>query len=289
VTTQEPTVVAPPSRARAPSTTVTETLPVRHRLLRGLALRDRGYQLLLLAVLLGIWEYAGRQTPDFTFAPPSSVVPAARDMIESGELQGAVGDSLVALMLGFGVATALGLGIGYAMGWWRVIGRTLDPYVTAMYVVPIASLVPVIVVWFGLGTSSRVIVIVLFALFEILLNAYAGVKNVDPTIIDVARTFGASRRNLLWKVVLPATLPFVFVGLRMGASRAVKGMVLAEMLFAVTGLGGLIIKNAGAFRIDKVLVVIITIAMIGILLTAVVQGIERSVMRWRQAPRAGAA
>lgn len=249
--------------------------------MRVAAPRDRALQLALLVALLAVWEFFGRRASNFTFAPPSRVATAAREMIESGELQSAVTESLVALLLGFGLAAAIGIGAGYAMGWWRTFGRTLDPFVSALYVVPIATLVPAMIVWFGLGLTSRVVVILLFALFEILLNAYAGVKNVDPYVVDVARAFGASRLDFLRKVVFPATLPFVFVGLRIGASRAIKGMVLAEMLFAITGLGRVIIENASAFRMDRVFVGVIAVALMGILLTTAVQTVERRVMRWR--------
>ena len=231
--------------------------------------------------VLAVWEYGGRRADDFVFAPPSSIVPAARDMIRSGELPHALADSLVALLVGFTLAAVFGTVIGLAMGWSRAFGRTVDPYVSALYVVPIASLVPAIIVWFGLDLTARVIVIFLFSIFEILLSAQAGVRNVDPTFVDVARTFGAARRDILRKVVLPASLPFVFVGLRMGASRALKGMVLAEMLFAVTGLGGLIVEQSAAFRIDRVLVVVLTLALVGVLLGAAVQALERRVLRWR--------
>jgi ABC-type nitrate/sulfonate/bicarbonate transport system permease component len=185
-------------------------------------------------------------------------------------------------LLGYGLAAVIGISVGYAMGWWRAFGRMLDPFVSAAYVVPIVTLVPAMIVWFGLGLASRVLVIMLFAVFEILLSAYAGVKNVDPAIVDVARTFGARKLDLLRKVVFPATLPFVFVGLRIGASRAIKGMVLAEILFAVTGLGGVIIENSSAFRMDRVFVGVIAVALMGVLLTAGVQATERRVMRWRQ-------
>jgi NitT/TauT family transport system permease protein len=272
---------APPER----SPTRTTRVPFRRRLLRGVAPRERIYQLALLALLLGAWEYAGQRSPSFTLAPPSSVVPAAREMISSGALTDAAGESIEALTLGFLLAAVVGTALGYAMGWWRTLGRTLDPFVTAMYVVPIATLVPLIIIWFGLGMASRVIVIFLFALFEILISAYAGVRNVEPGFVDVARSFGARRRDLMRKVVLPASLPFLFVGLRMGVIRGLKGMVLAEMLFAVTGLGGLIVTNAGLFRMDRVLVVIVAVALIGILLSTAVQMVERYVMRWRQEPR----
>ena len=268
----------------APSEPRTETrrLPLRRRMRRALAPRDRALQLGLLVALLALWEIFGRRASNFTFAPPSRVARAAGEMIESGELQDAITDSLVALLLGYGLAAVIGISVGYAMGWWRAFGRMLDPFVSAVYVVPIVTLVPAMIVWFGLGLASRVLVIMLFAVFEILLSAYAGVKNVDPAIVDVARTFGARKRDLLRKVVFPATLPFVFVGLRIGASRAIKGMVLAEILFAVTGLGGVIIENSSAFRMDRVFVGVIAVALMGVLLTAGVQATERRVMRWRQ-------
>jgi ABC-type nitrate/sulfonate/bicarbonate transport system permease component len=136
-------------------------------------------------------------------------------------------------------------------------------------------------VWLGLGLGARVLVIFLFAVFEPLLNSYAGAKSVDPLLVDVARTFGAGRRDLGRKVVLPASLPFVLTGLRMAASRAVKGMILAEMLFSVTGHGGLLIRYAGQFRIDRVLVVIVTVALLGVALTGAVQAVERAALRWR--------
>lgn len=253
----------------------------RERFLRVAAPRDRLLQLLLLAVILGVWEFVGQRSSNFTFSPPSSVIPAAGDMIESGQLQDAIGDSLFGLFIGFALAAVVGTAIGYAMGWWRLIGRTLDPFVAALYVVPIAALVPLIINWWGIGTASRIVVIFLFAVFEILLNAYAGIRNIDQSLVDVARAFGARRSDLVRRVALPASLPFVMVGMRIGASRALKGMVLAEMLFASTGLGGLIIDNAQAFRMDRVLVAVLVIAAIGIALTAAVRGVERYVLRWR--------
>lgn len=265
----------------------TRRLSRADRVRRALAARDRIAQLSLLLAVLAVWEVAGRGTSTYTFAPPSSIVPAARDLIGNGELPRAMLDSAIGLLLGFALAACVGIAIGYAMGWWRLVGRTLDPFVSALYVVPIAALVPAIIVWFGLESTARIVVIFLFAIFEIILSASAGVRNVDPLMIDVARTLGATRADLLRKVVVPATLPFVFVGLRIGASRALKGMVLAEMLFAVTGLGGLIIQYTRGFRMDRVFVVVIAIALMGVALSGVVQAVERRALRWRPEPRAG--
>ena len=123
--------------------------------------------------------------------------------------QTAISDSLVALLVGFGLAVVIGTAIGYALGWWNMLGRTLDPYIAALYVVPIASLVPVLIVWFGFGLSTTVVVVFLFAIFEPLIVAEAAVRTVDRSYVDVARTFGAAGTQTARKVVLPATLPFV--------------------------------------------------------------------------------
>lgn len=253
----------------------------RERAVRALAPRLRIYQVGVLVGALALWEWLGRRSPSYTFAAPSEVIAAAVDMAESGELQAAIGDSLVALLLGFGLAVVIGTAIGYALGWWRMLGRTLDPYVAALYVVPIAALVPVLIVWLGFGLSTTVVVSFLFAVFEPLIAAEAAVRSVDRGYVDVARTFGADTGQTARKVVLPATLPFVLPASRMAASRAVKGMVLAEMLVAVSGLGGIIIRSARSFRMDEVFVAIIVIAIIGVLLTSAVGAVERYLLRWR--------
>ena len=268
----------PPAQAHTRKRKLSRGTRLRH----ALAPRAHGYQLALLVIVLAVWEVVGLHAASYTFAPPSSIVPATHAMLANGELQRALGQSAVSLVLGFVTAGIVGIGLGFAMGWWHIVGRTLDPFVAALYVVPIVALVPSIIVWFGLGLEARVIVVFLFALFEILLNAYAGMKNVDRAIVDVARVFGARKRDFVLKAVLPATLPFVFVGLRIGASRAIKGMVLAEMLFASTGLGGLIIRYGTLFRMDRVFTVVIVISLLGILLTACVQVLERFVMRWQR-------
>lgn len=261
--------------------TRTRRLTRGERTRRALAPRLRLYQLGVLAVALGLWEWLGRRSPSFTFAAPSEIALAAKEMIESGELQSAVGDSLVALLIGFGLAVVVGTGIGYAFGWWRTLGRTFDPYVAALYVIPIAALVPLLIVWFGFGLETEIIVIFLFAVFEPLIAAQAAIANVDRSTIDVARTFGADTGQMVRKVVLPATLPFVLPAARMAASRAVKGMVLAEMLVAVTGLGGIVVQSARSFRMDKVFVAIIAIVLIGVLLTSALHALERYFLRWR--------
>jgi NitT/TauT family transport system permease protein len=202
-------------------------------------------------------------------------------MIVSGELPRALGTSLVALGIAFALAAVTGIAIGFAMGWSRTVGRLLNPYVSAFYVVPIVALVPLIMIWLGFGMAARVLAIFLFCVFEIALNALGGVRSVDPNLVDVARTFGARPRDVLRRVVFPSSLPFVFVGLRNGASHAIKGMVVAEMLFAATGVGRLIDIYRDRLQTSQLLVVVVAVALLGVTVSALLQVVERRVLRWR--------
>jgi len=260
----------------------------RERIPRSVAVRkelinwQRFTQVAIAVGVLLVWELVGRRVGDFILAPPSSVVEATGEMIANGELIAAIRDSAISLFLGYGLAAVIGIGVGFLMGWYRPIGKVLDPYVSALYVVPMAALVPVLIIWFGLGLTPRVLSVLLFAVFEILISTYTGVKNVDPMLVDVARSFGAKRTELLRKVVFFGSLPYIFAGLRMGAARAIKGMIVAELLFAVTGIGGAIQKAANYYRTDKVFVYVIVLAVMGVLLAGMVQMIERRMTPWRQ-------
>lgn len=243
---------------------------------------ERFTQVSLVVGLIVVWELAGRRLGTFFLAPPSTLVAAFREMVASGELLSAVLDSLTSLGAGFGIAVAFGIALGFAMGWYGPVGRVLNPFVSALYVIPTAALVPVFIIWFGLGFLARTITVLLFCVFEIVISTYTGVRNVDPLLVDAAQAFGAKRRQLFTKVVALASLPYIFAGLRMGASRAIKGMVVAELLFAVTGIGGVIQTAANYYRTDKVFVLVIVLAVLGVSLSAAIQATERFVTPWRQ-------
>jgi len=243
---------------------------------------ERLIQVLLLVALLVVWEMTGRVVGEFFLAPPSQLPSAFWEMWETGELWRALLDSLASLVVGFGLAIVVGIAVGFLMGWYGPAGRTLNPFVSALYVVPAAALVPMFIIWFGLGFTARMVTVFLFCVFEILISTYTGVRNVDRNLVDAARAFGASRWQLFSRVVSYASLPYIFAGLRMGISRAVKGMVVAELLFAVTGLGGLISTAANYYRTDKVFVGVIVLSLLGVILAAAVQVLERRLMPWHR-------
>lgn len=259
-----------------------EQIPVATVLRRQFINWERLAQVLMLLVALLIWEVVGRRLGTFFLAPPSTLVTAAGEMIESGELVTAVLDSLSSLFAGFGLAVVLGIVTGFLMGWYRPVGNTLNPFVSAGYVIPTAALVPVFIIWFGLGFTARWVTVFFFCVFEIIISTYTGVKNVEPLLVDAARAFGANRRQLFTKVVAFASLPYIFAGLRMGGARAVKGMVVAELLFAVTGIGGVIQNAANYYRTDKVFVLVVVLALIGVTISALIQATERWLTPWSQ-------
>jgi ABC-type nitrate/sulfonate/bicarbonate transport system permease component len=259
-----------------------ERLSTREFIRRRILNWERLVQLGLLVLLITAWEIAGRIMGQFFLAPPSSLGAAFLEMSGTGELWSALLDSLGSLTAGFAIAIVVGISVGFFMGWYGPAGRTLNPFISALYVVPTAALVPMFIIWFGLGFTARAVTVFLFCVFEILVSTYTGVRNVDMKLVDAARAFGASRWQLFSRVVSFASLPYIFAGLRMGVSRAVKGMVVAELLFAVTGLGGLISNAASYYRTDKVFVGVIVLSILGVILAGAVQLLERRLMPWRQ-------
>lgn len=259
----------------------TELLSVRSALRAELFGRVRVSQALLVAVTLVAWEITGRVVGSYYLPTPSQVWGAGVEALRSGLLLQAIRQSLSTLFIGYGLAIAVGIPLGFVMGWYRWIGRVLDPFVNGLYVVPMTALVPLVIVWFGLGVRARVVSIFLFAVFQILVSTYAGVRTKDEVLVEVARSFGARSLPLLRKVVFFDALPHIFTGLRLGASQAIKGMVVAEFLFAATGLGGQIVEAANRYETPRMFVYIFVTIVLGILLAGAMQMIERALVRGR--------
>lgn len=244
--------------------------------------RERLIQIGLLALIFLIWEIVGQQVGPFFLAPPSAMIKGGAELYTSAQFWRAISESLSTFAMGYFLAAFVGIFVGYLMGWSKPVALVTNPFLSAFYVIPIASLVPVMIIWFGIGLLPRVIAVFLFAVFEITINVYTGVKNVDPTLIEVATSFGAKRWQLFKRVVFYDALPYVFAGLRIGSSRAVKGMIIAELLFAVTGMGGLIMTYSNYYRIDMVFVMVATVSLLGVLFGEIIMGLERIIAPWKE-------
>jgi NitT/TauT family transport system permease protein len=244
--------------------------------------RERVIQLVILALILLIWETAGRIVGPFFLAAPSAMISGAVQLFGTPEFWKAVYESMLSFIAGFSLAAVTGVAIGYLMGWYKPVAMIFNPFLSAFYVMPIAALVPVMIIWFGIGFTPRVMAVLLFSIFEIIISVYTGVRNVDQTLIEVATSFGANRWQLFRRVVFYNALPYVFAGLRIGSGRAVKGMIIAELLFAVTGMGGLIMTYSNYYRIDMVFVLVATVSIIGVIIGEIIMGTERVLAPWKE-------
>jgi NitT/TauT family transport system permease protein len=236
------------------------------------------FSLLSLALL---WEVTGRAM-DSTLIPPLSQIGAAWwKLLSSGKLLSNLSMSLTTLVTGFCLAVLIGVVVGLLMGRFRAVEHFLDLYVNALMSAPSTAFVPVLILWFGLGVESRVAVVFLFAVFVIIINTMTGVKQVDTVLVEMARSFGAREKEIFLMIILPAALPAIMAGLRLGMGRAVKGMVTAEMLLTLTGIGAMIMQYGSSFATDSLFAVIFTVLLIALLTMKAVQWLDRRLTGWK--------
>ena len=272
-----PTVQSPPVEVTPPRRTAHQraSAQLSHRLTWGL----RGVSLLIILVL---WEWYGRRTNPILFTYPTAIGRAALDMLADGSLLKALGQSLYVLSLGFALGTLGGGALGLFTGRSMVAAALLDIPVTALYATPMVALVPILVLWFGFGTSAKMMVVLLFTVFPVLINTMRGVREVDPRLVEVARAFCSTEYRLWIDLVLPSALPFVMTGIRLAIGRALIAVIVAEFYTAISGLGYLIVSNAHAFQTARVFVPVVVLMMLGVITTGLLEVAEARLTPWRQ-------
>ncbi|HKT20722.1 MAG TPA: ABC transporter permease [Stellaceae bacterium] len=247
--------------------------------------RPYRYRLLRLAsfvVVMLAWEVLGRQVAPLFMSYPSAIARAAVDMISDGDLGAAFLESLKTLLLGFGISAVLGIALGLAIGRYRAVEAMSDWLVNALYATPLVAIIPLVVLWFGLGFSAKLFIVIILAIFPILINTASGVRNVSESLIDVGTAFAATEREIFVKIIFPAALPYMMTGLRLGIGRAIIGMVVAEFFTAITGLGALIVKYGNQYDTASMFVPILVLMALGIVLTAIVRRAEAWIAPWKK-------
>ena len=252
----------------------------------GRIMRARGRRVAVLRagsviVLLGFWELYGRHSNPLLFTYPTAIARAGVQLAANGQLGKALGQSLSVLALGLVLAVVAGIAIGLAMGRSPIVEAVLDVPLNALYATPLVALVPVMVLWVGFGTVAKVVVVFLFAVFSIVINTARGVREVDPQLIEVARSFHASETGLWRDVVLPAALPYIVTGIRLAVGRALVGIIVAEFYTSIAGLGYLIVTYANTFQTAKVFVPVVILMALGVGLTWALQLLERRLAPWQ--------
>ena len=239
-------------------------------------------RLISMAVVLGAWEVLGRQVSQLFMAPPSKILEAGRRMALSGELVGALASSLQTLVIGFITAGIVGILLGLLIGRYRAMDAATDWLVNALYATPLVAVIPLVILWFGLGDAAKLFIVTILAVFPVLINTAAGVRNVPQALIDVSTAFAANERQVFMKIILPASVPYMMTGLRLGIGRAIIGMVVAEFFTAITGLGAVIVKYGNQYDTASMLVPILILMVLGVTLTSLVRRAEESFAPWRQ-------
>jgi NitT/TauT family transport system permease protein len=238
--------------------------PRRVPLLRRLATAN-GPFLASLASLLVLWEVVGRTANILILPPFSDVLVGLWGFIADGTLAERLGGTLLALGAGMAISIVAGVLIGALMGRFRTVEYALDIYVNAAMGAPMVAFIPVFVLLFGVGYESRIASVVVFAIFPIIVNTATGIKNVNTSLVAMARSFGASEPQMLRWVRLPDAFPMIRSGLRLGASRGVKGVINGEVIIAVVGMGALVKQYGTAFSMDRlyaIVLVLIALAMV---------------------------
>ncbi len=217
--------------------------------------------------------------------PPSAIFSAAVEMIQNGTLVKAMGQSLVPFAAGLAITIVGGIAIGIAMAQWPLVEYMLDPFVNAFYAIPRIALIPLIILWVGLDFTGKVTILVSVAIFPVIVNTYAGIKDVRGSMLEIGKAYCATDFQIFTKIVLPAAIPFIMAGIRLSVGLAIIGIVVAEFFTSISGLGGLIVEYSNSFATAKIFVPVIVIAIVGIGLTAFVQWLERRLSRWRISER----
>jgi ABC-type nitrate/sulfonate/bicarbonate transport system permease component len=237
-------------------------------------------RLLSIFVLFIAWEYFGRRVNPILFTYPTAISRAFIGLVASGELQSYMKESLLVLLYASILAVVVGVFLGVVMGRSSIIDWATDIYVSALYSMPMVAMVPLIVLWFGFKVPAKVIIVFLFMVFPILLNTYQGVKNVDRTLLEVARSFCSTERQLWRHLIIPSAVPFIVVGVRLAIGRGLVGMIVAEFYTSVTGLGYMIVRYANAFETDKLFVPIVVVMVLGVGLMWLAKWAEVRIAPW---------
>jgi ABC-type nitrate/sulfonate/bicarbonate transport system permease component len=229
-------------------------------------------------LFLAAWEVAPRLgLIDTAYtSQPSRVIAASVRIVQSSSFLHDVSVSLSELAVGFILAIAIGVPLGLLLGTSKLLRYLLDPPIMAIYATPHLALLPILVVWLGIGMQSKIAVVFLGGVIPILVNSMAGVRDVERSWISAARSFGAGKWDLFGKVILPASLPAVIMGIRLGVSRAVLGVVVAEMYQSQAGIGSQIMRYGSEFRTDYLLFYVLLVSVFGFTATWAMRALEES-------------
>jgi len=260
-------------------------LIAEQRVLHGVPQRGRHiwlYRFVLLIVFLAVWQFAaGHLVDPFWTSSPSAIAETLAKWLRSGLLLRHLSVTFEETATGFVIGAFLGIICGTAVGQNEIIARTIDPFVTALYGVPKIALAPLFIMWFGIGLMPKIVLAAISVFFLVFFNTLGGIREVDPKLIEAMRTMGASRWDIQRKVMIPASLPWIFLGFKLGLPYGFVGAVAAEMMASNQGIGFLTQSSAGQFDTAGVFSGLLALMVVTSGLNEALGLLERWIFRWR--------
>jgi NitT/TauT family transport system permease protein len=243
-----------------------------------------GYVVASLSVVGGLvfWELISRFliANALFLAAPSQIAAAIYKLGISGELGHHIAISTVEFALGYLIASAIGVGLGLAMASSATVKHAMQPWIAGLYATPTIALAPLFILWLGIGIWSKVLVVIFLVLFPVTINTEAGLRTTSERLIEMLRSFGATKRQIFLKVSLPSAVPFILAGLKLGIGRGLIGVVVAELFGSRAGLGRLISQSADAFNMPELFAGVVILAFAGIVMTAGFNWLEKRLVPW---------
>lgn len=233
-----------------------------------------------LAVGFVVWEVIGRLGLSPAFPPLTDVLTACAEVWTSERFLTNLKDSLISVGIALPPTMILGILVGLLVGRYRIAEWALDVYINTFLSIPLVALIPVLVLIFGLGRGSVLATIAIYTFFVLVVNTSFGVKTADASLIEMARSFMGSERRIVRRIVLPAAMPLTLAGVRIATGRAIKGVIIAEQVIGLIGLGGMIQRLGGAFRVEELYATILAIGFLGLVSMELVRWGERLAMPW---------
>lgn len=271
-----------PTAARGPKASAVVTTPLP---------REpwfRRHEQLVIGVITVIafvvaWQLVAdaRIWPRYFLPGPSDIIVAFGELVAEGELAQDLAMSGQEFVIGYTLAALIGIVFGLLLGWYRRARYALDPFITFFYATPRIVLLPLIIIWVGIGIESKIWIVFLGAFFAVLINTMAGVRSLDQSLLTLARSFGASQLDVFRTIALPGSVPFILTGLRLATGHALIGIVVGEIVGAPHGIGRMMWIAGQTFQSARMFVGLFFLAVTGVLLTYALQKLERHFDAWR--------
>jgi NitT/TauT family transport system permease protein len=282
---------ASPAAGAAPGTGAGAPAATREEIERAIAERRRlrsrrdrrvylAIRLVSLAVVLAAWQYYGSHSVAVIFVPITRVLGALGSLIRHGGLLSALWYSLWTFAVGYLIGVAAGVVIGMCIGVYRKAEAATGLYLYALYATPMVAIVPLLSIWLGFGVLTQELIIALFVLFPSVVTVSVGVRNLDPDLLEVARSLRMGRASLWRHVLLPGTVPYIAAGAAQGVAMGLVGMFIAEIFTQLSGLGNLLETAAQTYHTDNALAVLLVIMTLGVVLRSLITFIQRKVAPW---------